>query len=169
MGLVAPWHVGSSQTRDRTRVPSVGRQILNHCATREVRELGFDEESGPQSTGESQPAGSAPTPVLTGRLMPREVLAQGHPALTGWAESRMCSGSFWLRHSHFPRPLGQAEVALSGQGHPGPGLSFLSSASVSLSVSFCPPSGLCHSRKQPGPVCLPPEGGGWTKAGRAWV
>ena len=36
MGLVAPQHVGSSQTRDRTRVPCIGRQILNHCTTREV-------------------------------------------------------------------------------------------------------------------------------------
>ena len=35
-GLVAPWHVGSSQTRTRTRVPCIGRQILNHCATREA-------------------------------------------------------------------------------------------------------------------------------------
>ena len=35
-GLVAPLHVGSSWTRDRTRVPCIGRQILNHCATREA-------------------------------------------------------------------------------------------------------------------------------------
>ena len=35
-GLVAPWHVGSSQTRARTRVSCIGRQILNHCATREA-------------------------------------------------------------------------------------------------------------------------------------
>ena len=35
-GLVAPQHVGSSRTRARTRVPSIGRRILNHCATREV-------------------------------------------------------------------------------------------------------------------------------------
>ena len=34
-GLVAPQHVGSSQTRARTRVPCIGRQIFNHCATRE--------------------------------------------------------------------------------------------------------------------------------------
>ena len=33
-GLVAPQHVGSSQTRDRTHVPCIGRRILNHCATR---------------------------------------------------------------------------------------------------------------------------------------
>ena len=35
-GLVAPQHVGSSQTRSRTRVPCIGRQILNQCATREA-------------------------------------------------------------------------------------------------------------------------------------
>ena len=33
---VAPRHVASSQTRARTRVPCIGRQILNHCATREA-------------------------------------------------------------------------------------------------------------------------------------
>ena len=36
MGLVAPQHVGSSQTRDQTHVPCIDKQILNHCATREV-------------------------------------------------------------------------------------------------------------------------------------
>ena len=36
MGLVAPQHVGSPQTRDQTRVPCISRCILNHCATREV-------------------------------------------------------------------------------------------------------------------------------------
>ena len=35
-GLVAPRHVGSPQTRARTRVPCIGRQILNHCTTREA-------------------------------------------------------------------------------------------------------------------------------------
>ena len=35
-GLVAQWHVGSSQTRDRTLVPCIGRQIPTHCTTREV-------------------------------------------------------------------------------------------------------------------------------------
>ena len=36
MGLVAPRHVGSSRTKARTRVPCIGRWILNHCATRGV-------------------------------------------------------------------------------------------------------------------------------------
>ena len=36
MGPVAPRHVGSSQTRARTRVPCIGRQTPNHCATREA-------------------------------------------------------------------------------------------------------------------------------------
>ena len=35
-GPVAPRLVGSSQTRARTRVPCIGRQIPNHCATREA-------------------------------------------------------------------------------------------------------------------------------------
>ena len=37
-GLASPRHVGSSRTRARTRVPCIGRRILNHCATREVLE-----------------------------------------------------------------------------------------------------------------------------------
>ena len=35
-GLVATRHVGSSRNRARTRVPCIGRWILNHCATREA-------------------------------------------------------------------------------------------------------------------------------------
>ena len=35
-GSVALRQVGSSQTRARTRVPCIGRQILYHCATREA-------------------------------------------------------------------------------------------------------------------------------------
>ena len=35
-GPAAPRLVGSSQTRARTRVPCIGRQILNDCATKEA-------------------------------------------------------------------------------------------------------------------------------------
>ena len=38
-GPVAPRHVGSSQTRAQARVPCIGRQILNHCTTREAPDL----------------------------------------------------------------------------------------------------------------------------------
>ena len=41
MGLVAPQHVGSSQTRAQTCVPCIGRRILNHCITRKVPVLYF--------------------------------------------------------------------------------------------------------------------------------
>ena len=37
MGLVASQHVGSYRTRARTRVPCIGRWILNHRTTREAR------------------------------------------------------------------------------------------------------------------------------------
>ena len=40
-GLAAPWHVRSSRTRDRTHVRCIGRQIPNHCATREAQEITF--------------------------------------------------------------------------------------------------------------------------------
>ena len=40
-GRVAPRHVGSSQTRARTRVPCIGRQTPNHCATREAPKVIF--------------------------------------------------------------------------------------------------------------------------------
>ena len=42
-GLVAPQHVGSSRTRARTRVPCIGRRILNHCATSEVPDKLFKQ------------------------------------------------------------------------------------------------------------------------------
>ena len=39
VGLVDPWHVGSSWTRDETHVPGIGRQILNPWITRKVLNL----------------------------------------------------------------------------------------------------------------------------------
>ena len=39
MSLVTPKHVESSQTRDQTHVPCIGRQILYHWTAREVPEL----------------------------------------------------------------------------------------------------------------------------------
>ena len=43
MDLVAQRHVGSSWTRAQTHVPCIGRQILNHCATREALRLRFKQ------------------------------------------------------------------------------------------------------------------------------
>ena len=45
-GLVAPRHVGSSRTRAQTRVPCIGRRILNHCATREAPKYFLNMEFG---------------------------------------------------------------------------------------------------------------------------
>ena len=44
MGLVALQHVGSSQTRAQTRVPCIGKRILNHCATREGEPLALKRQ-----------------------------------------------------------------------------------------------------------------------------
>ena len=45
-GPVAPRHVGSSQTRARTRVPCIGRRILNRCTTREALHFNFKTQLG---------------------------------------------------------------------------------------------------------------------------
>ena len=37
--FIAPWHVKSSRARGQTCIPCIGRQILSHCATREVPKL----------------------------------------------------------------------------------------------------------------------------------
>ena len=42
-GLVAPRHVGSSQTKDQACVPCIGRLILNHQTTRESLSLIFNK------------------------------------------------------------------------------------------------------------------------------
>ena len=42
-GLVAPQHVGSSQTRAGTRVPCTDRQTVNHHATREAPAVLFKQ------------------------------------------------------------------------------------------------------------------------------
>ena len=42
-GLVAPRHVGSSRIRDRTRVPCIGRRVLDHYATGEVPTVYFKD------------------------------------------------------------------------------------------------------------------------------
>ena len=39
MGLVAPQHVGSSRTKNRTHVFCIGRQILYHWATRKTKKV----------------------------------------------------------------------------------------------------------------------------------
>ena len=39
MGLAVPSHMEFSQTRDRTHVACIARQILNHWTTREVPRL----------------------------------------------------------------------------------------------------------------------------------
>ena len=86
MGPVAPRHVGSSQTRARTPVPCIGRQTLNHCATREapthrlLKRNGLRDFPGgpvvknlPCNAGDtgSIPGQGTVIPHATGQLSPR--------------------------------------------------------------------------------------------------
>ena len=97
-GLMLPWHVESSWTRDRTSVPCIGRQILNHWTTREVPlwflYILWLEEMTAQ--------------VLTlKRRVPGSSLSRGHlppPRVTSGAPLSLSppSGGLWL----FPALLG---------------------------------------------------------------
>ena len=91
-GLVAPRHVGSSQTRARTRVPCNGRQILNHCATREAPAPGFFNHSVQEpeilthrcQVRQLSPLNSAfflPS-QLTSTGTPRHLLSRGAPRVS---------------------------------------------------------------------------------------
>ena len=44
-GLVAPWHVGFSQTREQSPATYIGRQILNRWTTKEVLEDIFNKNN----------------------------------------------------------------------------------------------------------------------------
>ena len=61
-GPVAPRHVGSSQTRARTRVPCIGRQTLSHRATREAPFSSFIAEKNGAGSG----SGVCPVSKLSG-------------------------------------------------------------------------------------------------------
>ena len=62
-GLVAPRHVGSSQTRARTCVPCIGRRILNRCVTREAHDTPFLDLS---TSGELPTSSEGQVPGLRG-------------------------------------------------------------------------------------------------------
>ena len=82
-GPVAPWHVGSSQTRARTRVPCIGRQILNHCATREDLPLPFCTENSSHSSLFPPPIQYPQPPGPGIGCIPTWTPLPSHPAIPG--------------------------------------------------------------------------------------
>ena len=64
-GLIAPRHVESSQTRARTRVPCIGRQTLNDCATREAPPQAFWRLDSPEQRGLQAPSRTVTCPSLS--------------------------------------------------------------------------------------------------------
>ena len=44
LGLVAPWHVEASWTRDQTPAPCTGRHVLIHCTATEVSIKDFSND-----------------------------------------------------------------------------------------------------------------------------
>ena len=79
IGLVAPWHMEHSRTRDQTDIPCIGRWILLHCTTREVQgsligcfqtkeSISGSHSAGP---GKCQSAGTPPPHPASPRIMIR--------------------------------------------------------------------------------------------------
>ena len=120
MDLVAPWHVGSSQTSGRTCVPHIGRQILNSWTTREVPTLWIfhllSRGIFAHLTGE---VCGAPALLPVGELL-------------GWPWP--CTGSQWLR-TPFLSWIGNSKE------HPAPFLR----CSLGLSLSCPHSSQLCDA------------------------
>ena len=101
MGLVAPWHVGSSRTRARTRVPCIGRWILNHCAIREALDdsLKRRQRQVPKATraglGEGGPRG----------------VGTGHGAVPDSRGIDLSPGFIWVIRGELPISGGNQESA----------------------------------------------------------
>ena len=77
-GLVAPRHVGSSQTRARTCVPHISRQILNHCATREALAFLFNDRNRRKYFADEQVTCLRSHSLLLSRLEPKSSPAHAH-------------------------------------------------------------------------------------------
>ena len=79
LGLIALWHVGSSQTRDWTYVPYIGRGILNHWTTREVFILKVScTKQQLTCCGVSDYVGFVKSIKLKKRIQPEQVLFVAH-------------------------------------------------------------------------------------------
>ena len=105
-GLVAPRHVGSSQTRARTRVPCIGRQILNHCTTREAPKQVF-----------CCPFSAIPSPG-TGHLINLQINRPFQKAVPSPRDPGLAQGSSWGRAGRQePTPGHWQGGSLVGQLH----------------------------------------------------
>ena len=113
MGLAAPWHVGSSSTRDQTLVPCIGRQILLHCTGRRIGQSllfffytqGFDSEWSHgllvRTSGSQSPHGPvAPSLLLllqcTASFLHYSMSCSLSGARTPVSASPSCLGSCWF-------------------------------------------------------------------------
>ena len=118
-GLAAPRHVGSPQTRARTRVPCIGRQTLSHCATREAPVLLFNAGISscpvqPTFFTSSSPSTSSGMPLLAFYpifhfllliLVPKDNACWPHPVCLALRLHPLC----WCS---VPLPCGRSQASL---------------------------------------------------------
>ena len=97
-GPVALRHVGSSQTRAQTHVPCIGRQTLNHCATREALSWLFWEI---EDTGESLKTESSYSFVREIFIRRGSVPGREQRSLFIWEIHLQGRANFFIKHFLF--------------------------------------------------------------------
>ena len=105
-GWVAPRHVGSSQTRDRTRVPCNGWWIPIHCTTREVLDSSvLLSATGPLNSRVPWAVFSSPSSCLYCRQLTISS-SRSKPLLSANPWSHFANWCLPLDVSHLPCPDG---------------------------------------------------------------
>ena len=167
--------MGSSQTRDRTCVPCIGRRILNHCATREVpwvaslghRVTGLaartpDTYSGSPERASDAPEVTQPASGRAGACLP----GVGEESL-GWRESRL--GFVFGRHTSNPEsPSPDLLEPLDGCARPGAPGTLVPVVWMGVTNQLLPSPDqllLLHPSPFPGQA----DATGWLKEYRLWT
>ena len=105
--------MGSSQTRARTRVPCIGRQILNHCTTREAQGLSLYKlalESNEEIVGKINTCQRIAARVSTWGVWQGPEGHRGHAGQLTGCEVRS-------PNSKRPACVGRSAVLASSQSH----------------------------------------------------
>ena len=91
--------MGSSQTRARTCVPCISRQILNHCATREVSPGLLEPKLPPFCTWRPDDSSSSSRANTQTHPCPLVTLGSYHQCWEGRTGSPLCGPgeAFWIR------------------------------------------------------------------------
>ena len=111
MGLIAPQHVGSRQTKDQTNVPCIGSWILIHCAIREVPFLKntftklYNNWGFPSGASGKEPACQRRRPGSDPWVRKIPWRRHGNPLQYSCLENPMEKRAWWATDQRVPKSL----------------------------------------------------------------